>query len=63
MKFPYLKEGFKLFLLTGGRREEIVDLKWVDIYQSENGTYFFMISKKKWIETLIIKEVTRNIIY
>jgi integrase len=36
-----------LFLLTGGRREEVVDLKWGDIYQSENGTYFFMISNKK----------------
>jgi integrase len=47
MNFPYLKEGFKLFLLTGGRREEIVDLKWGDIYQSENGTYFFMIANKK----------------
>jgi integrase len=36
-----------LFLLTGGRREEVVDLKWGDIYQSESGTYFFMISNKK----------------
>jgi len=37
----YLKNGFKLFLLTGGRREEIVDLKWNDIYEDENGTNFF----------------------
>jgi len=29
---PYLKDGFYLFLLTGGRREEVVDLKWSDIY-------------------------------
>jgi integrase len=44
---PYLKDGFKLFLLTGGRREEIVDLKWNDIYEQENGTKFFMFHNLK----------------
>jgi len=44
---PYLKDGFKLFLLTGGRREEVVDLKWADIYEDENGTKFFMINNLK----------------
>lgn len=43
----YLKEGFKFFLLTGGRREEIVDLKWDDIYEQENGTKFFMFNNLK----------------
>lgn len=42
----YLKVGFKLFLLTGGRREEVVDLRWSDIYYSGD-TYFFMIKNKK----------------
>lgn len=42
----YLKLGFKLFLLTGGRREEVVDLRWSDIYYSGE-TYFFMIKNKK----------------
>ena len=44
---PYLKEGFKLFLLTGARREEIVDLKWNNIYEYENGTKFFMFNNLK----------------
>jgi integrase len=44
----YLINGFKLFLLTGGRREDVVDLKWSDIYTNEStGTMFFMISNKK----------------
>ena len=30
----YLKDGFKLFLFTGARREEVVDLRWSDIYHS-----------------------------
>ena len=42
----YLKIGYKLFLLTGGRREEVVDLRWSDIYYSGD-TYFFMIRNKK----------------
>jgi integrase len=42
----YLKDGFKLCLLTGGRREEVVDLKWSDILYSGD-TYFFMIKNKK----------------
>ena len=42
----YLKVSFKLFLLTGLRREELVELKWSDIYYSGE-TYFFMINNKK----------------
>lgn len=44
---PYLKEGFRLFLLTGGRREEIVDLKWSDIYIAVSGVKFFRIQNLK----------------
>jgi integrase len=44
---PYLKIGFKLFLLTGGRREEVVDLKWSDIYSTTQGVKLFIIDNKK----------------
>ncbi|MBB4804371.1 integrase [Flavobacterium nitrogenifigens] len=43
----YLIDGFKLFLLVGGRREEVVDLRWSDIYLSPNGTMFFRIENLK----------------
>jgi len=44
---PYLKDGFKLFLLTGGRREEVVDLKWSDIYSTPQGVKLFIIDNLK----------------
>lgn len=47
MYHPYLKEGFKLFLLTGGRREEVVDLKWSDILTTSNNVSFFKIENLK----------------
>ena len=50
----YLKNGFKLFLLTGARREEVVDLKWCDIYYSGD-TQFLMISNKKVERNINIK--------
>lgn len=43
----YLKYGFKLFLLVGGRREEVVDLRWNNIFLSPNGTKFFRIENLK----------------
>lgn len=43
----YLKDGFRLFLLTGGRREEIVDLRWSDIYEAVSGVKFFRIQNLK----------------
>lgn len=43
----YLKDGFRLFLLIGGRREEIVDLRWNDIFTSQNKTKFFRIKNLK----------------
>lgn len=44
---PYLKDGFKLFLLTGGRREEVVDLKWSNIYSTPQGVKLFIIDNLK----------------
>ena len=44
---PFLKDGFKLFLLTGGRREEVVDLKWSNIYSTPQGVKLFIIDNLK----------------
>jgi integrase len=44
---PYLKDGFHLFLLTGGRREEVVDLKWSDIYTLDSGVKTFIVENRK----------------
>ena len=43
----YLIDGFKLSLLTGGRREEVVDLKWSNIFISVKGVKFFRIRNIK----------------
>jgi integrase len=43
----YLVDGFKLFLLTGGRREDVVELRWSDIFISIEGIRFFKIANKK----------------
>lgn len=37
---PFLKSAFKLFLLTGGRREEVVELRWSDILYAESFKFF-----------------------
>lgn len=47
MYHSYLKDGFKLFLLTGGRREEVVDLKWSDIFITSSNVMFFKILNLK----------------
>jgi integrase len=52
----YLKDGYKLFLLSGGRREEVVDLKWNNIFESENKIKFFRIENLK--VTRIMKRET-----
>lgn len=44
---PWMKDAFRLFLLAGGRREEIIQLRWNDIYTLKNGTKFFMIGNLK----------------
>lgn len=53
---PYLKNGFKLFLLSGGRREEVVDLKWKNIFESENKIKFFRIKNLK-VTRIMKKEI------
>jgi len=37
----WMVNAFKLFLLVGGRREEVLSLKWSDIIQVNNGVLFF----------------------
>ena len=43
----WMKNAFRLFLLAGGRREEIIHLRWSDIFTLKNGTKFFMIGNLK----------------
>jgi integrase len=43
----WMKDAFRLFLLAGGRREEIIHLRWCDIFTLKNGTKFFMIGNLK----------------
>jgi integrase len=50
----YLKDGFYLFLLTGGRREEVVDLKWSNIYTLDSGVKTFI------VENLKVKRIKKN---
>lgn len=52
---PYLKDGFRLFLLTGGRREEVVNLRWSDVFISPSGVKFFRIKNIK-VERIKNKE-------
>lgn len=58
---PYLKDGFRLFLLTGGRREEIVDLRWSHICVSVSGVKFFRIQNLKVQRNLSRDEVYKYI--
>src|SRR6476620_512811 len=44
---PYLKNAFRLFLLTGGRREEVISLKWNQILITMEGTKFFRLNNLK----------------
>lgn len=47
MSEPYLKDAFKLFLLTGGRREEVVELKWSDLMMTIQKVWFFQVDNLK----------------
>ena len=51
MYYPYLKNAYKLFLLTGCRREEVIDLKWSQIFTTVNGVKFFRIENSKVIKS------------
>ena len=47
MYYPWMKNAFKLFLFVGGRREEVINLRWSDYFISNVGTKFFMIRNLK----------------
>jgi integrase len=47
MHRPYLALAFKMFLLTGGRREEVVNLRWNELFITVKGVRFFKISNLK----------------
>jgi integrase len=55
------KEGFKLFLLTGGRREEVVDLQWSDLFITVSGVKFFRIQNLKVVRNIKKDEVYKYI--
>ncbi|MBN8838446.1 MAG: hypothetical protein J0I09_14380 [Sphingobacteriia bacterium] len=56
MYYPWLKNAFKIFLFVGGRREEVLNLKWSDMYISEQGVKFFYIRNLK-VERIQKKQV------
>jgi integrase len=58
---PYLKWGFRLFLLTGGRREEVVNLRWSDIFITTNGVRFFKIGNLKVERIKKVKNIFKYI--
>ena len=43
---PYLRNGFLLLLYTGGRFEDVVNMKWSDIRREGNTEYFFVKNHK-----------------
>jgi len=43
----WMGNAFKLFLFIGGRREEVLSLKWSDIIQGNNGVKFFQFRNLK----------------
>ncbi|MDA0779298.1 MAG: tyrosine-type recombinase/integrase [Bacteroidetes bacterium] len=43
----WMVNAFKLFLLVGGRREEVLSLKWNDIIQGSKGVLFFQFRNLK----------------
>ena len=53
---PWMANAFKLFLYIGGRREEILSLRWNDIVEGPNGILFFQLRNYK-VERLKKREV------
>jgi integrase len=43
----WMVNTFKLFLLAGGRKEEVLSLKWNDIIQGSSGVLFFQFRNLK----------------
>lgn len=56
---PWMVHAFKLFLLVGGRREEILSLRWNDIIEGNNGNLFFRFKNLK-VERITNKEVNKK---
>ena len=56
---PWMVNVFKLFLLVGGRREEVLTLKWDDIIEGNNGVLFFRFRNLK-VERLGSKNVSKK---
>ncbi len=54
---PYLKNAFRLFLLTGGRREEVVSLKWNQILITMDGIKFFQYPNLKVVRQKRAKNI------
>lgn len=52
----WMANAFKLFLYIGGRREEILSLRWNDIVEGPNGILFFQLRNYK-VERLKKREV------
>jgi hypothetical protein len=44
---PYLKDRYRLFLHTGGGREELVRLRWSDIFETDEKVKLLMVENLK----------------
>lgn len=55
---PYLRDAFKLFLMTGGRREEVASLKWNQIFFTMEGIKFFRFKNLKVLRQKETKNIT-----
>ena len=58
---PWLVNAFKLFLHVGGRREEVLNLRWSDIVEGPNGILFFQLRNFK-VERMMKREVASKFI-
>lgn len=61
MYWPQLEEAFKLFLFTGGRREEVLSLRWSQLQDYEDGLRFFVVDNLKVNRTNKSKNTNRKI--
>jgi len=43
---PYLKDGFLLLLYTGGRFDDVVNMKWSDLRTDRDIEYFYVVNHK-----------------
>jgi integrase len=58
---PYLKQAYKLFLLTGCRREELVVMRWNDIFGFDESVKFMYIENIKVQRIKNRKKILRSI--